>query len=213
MALRAAERSKLPATRDGLAKSSSAPRAAAVATRAIPLKLAPLLQPYRKEGRLSLRVERMHQRARLSRGRNNGDGSWSLASDELDDLEYLSPEGIADAQSLSVRIIGLDQDGTTLAIVEVPIQPGAKPSGSTQGAAAAAVAREQDAAIQHLRDELASLKAVLVERDIELANARRACERAEAETSRETLASELVAARESWQRELEQRLADAAARA
>jgi hypothetical protein len=155
----------------------------------------------------------MHQRARLSRGRNNGDGSWSLASDELDDLEYLSPEGIADAQSLSVRIIGLDQDGTTLAIVEVPIQPGAKSPDNTQGAAVVAVAREQDAAIQRLHDELASLKAVLVERDIELANARRAGERAEAEASRETLASELAAARESWQRELEQRLADAAARA
>jgi Bacterial SH3 domain len=212
MALRAAERSKLPATRDALAKSSAS-RAATVAARAVPLKLASLLQPYRKEGRLSLRVERMHQRARLSRGRNNGDGSWSLASDELDDLEYLSPEGIADAQSLSVRIIGLDQDGTTLAIVEVQIQPGAKPPGNTQGAAAAAVAREQDAATQRLHDELASLKAVLVERDIELANARGPGERAEAETSRETLASELAAARESWQRELEQRLADAAARA
>src|ERR1700678_223243 len=57
MALRAAERSKLPATRDGLAKTPSASRATAVAVRAIPLDLAPLIQPYRKQGRLSLRIE------------------------------------------------------------------------------------------------------------------------------------------------------------
>jgi hypothetical protein len=211
MALRAAERGKLPVTRDGLAKSSSAVRAAAVAARAIPLKLAPLLQPYRKEGRLSLRVEHMQQRARLSRGRNNGDGSWSLASDELDDLEYLSPEGMGDAQSLSVRIIGLDQDGTTLAILEVPLLHGGKPASAGQGGAATAVARDQDALIERQRDELKSLKSVLAEREAELANIRHAAERKETELSPDNLASELAAARESWKRELEQRLADAAA--
>jgi hypothetical protein len=212
MALRAAERGKLPATRDGLAKSSSAVRAAAVAARAIPLRLAPLLQPYRKEGRLSLRVERMQQLARLSRGRNNGDGSWSLATDELDDLEYLSPEGMGDAQSLSIRIIGLDQDGTTLAILEVPISSGGKQPSAAQGGAATAVAREQDALIQRQRDELKSLKAALAEREAELANMRRTAERAETELSRDKLAAELTAARESWNLEREQQLAEAVAR-
>ena len=213
MALRAAERSKLPPTRDGLAKSSSAVRATAVAARAIPLRLAPLLQPYRKQGRLSLRVERMQQLSRLSRGRNNGDGSWSLASDELDDLEYLSPEGMDDVQSLSIRIIGLDQDGTTLAIVEFAISPSGKQEGAAQrgAAATAAVAPDEDALIQIQRDELESLKSVLAEREAELASIRRPTEAADTELSREKLASELAAARESWKRELEQLLAEASA--
>jgi hypothetical protein len=206
MALRAAERGKLPATRDGLAKSSSSGRAT-LAARSIPVTLAPLLQPYRKEGRLSIRVERMHQLARLSRGRNNGDGSWSLASDELDDLEYRSPEGIVDAQSLSIRIIGLDQDGTTLAILEVPILFGEKQPSATPEGTAPAVAGDQDVLVQRQRDELKSLKSLLGERDAELAK------RADFEVSRDTLASELSAARASWESEMHRQLADAAARA
>ncbi len=214
MAICAAERGKLPATRDGLAKNSSAVRAAAVSARAIPLGLAPFLQPYRKEGRLSLRVERMQQLARLSRGRNNGDGSWSLATDELDDLEYLCPEGMGEAQSLSVRIIGLDQGGTTLAIVEVPISASAKPASTTQNSNAAnAISREQDALIQLQRDELKSLNASLAEREMEIAQLRQAVERPDKEPARDTLASELAAARESWKRELEQLLADAGTQA
>jgi hypothetical protein len=120
MALRATERAKKPAAKDVPAKSASGP------SRAIPLALAPLLLPYRKHGKLSLRVERMPQRARLSHGRNNGDGSWSLASDELEDLEYLAPEGSDGADTLSIRIIGLSQGGTTLAILDVPVSPAAR---------------------------------------------------------------------------------------
>src|ERR1700690_2522820 len=62
--------------------------------RTLPLSLAPLLTPYRRHGRLSLRVERVPQLARLSGGRNNGDGTWSLASDELEGLNYLVPEDL-----------------------------------------------------------------------------------------------------------------------
>ena len=213
MSLRAAERGKLPASRDGLAKSSSTGRAAAVAARAIPLTLAPLLQPYRKEGRLSLRIEHMQQLARLSRGRNNGDGSWSLASDELDELEYLSPEGAVDVQSLSIRIIGLDQDGTTLAILEVPIFAGGNEPSVPQIGGVATTSAAQVALIQSQRDELNSLKIVLAEREAELSNIRRSGEQAEPELWREKLASELLEARESWKHELEQRLSEAAAQA
>jgi hypothetical protein len=51
---------------------------------AVALELAPLIAPYRKHGRLSLRVERLPPRARLSHGHDNGDRSWSLRPDELD---------------------------------------------------------------------------------------------------------------------------------
>ena len=155
----------------------------------------------------------MHQLARLSRGRNNGDGSWSLASDELDDLEYLTPEGMGDVLSLSIRIIGLDQDGTTLAIVEVPISTGGQLPDAKGAVSTAAISREQDAIIQRQRDELASLKFIVAEREAELADARRMADSARDEPSRDILASELSAARESWKRELEGLLTDAATRA
>ncbi|MGD0867329.1 MAG: hypothetical protein ABSA49_17440, partial [Rhizomicrobium sp.] len=205
MALRATVRGKMPATRDAMAKSVTGPRAAP-SSRTIPLQLAPLLLPHRKQGRLSLRVERMHQLARLSRGRNNGDGSWSLASDELDDLEYLIPEGLNGAQTLSIRIIGLDQDGSTLAILDVPILPGTEQAGPRD-----AMGRDQEALLQRQRDELKSLRASLAEREAEIANLHRAAEQAESEFSRQNIASELASARESWQREAQQQLAAAVA--
>jgi len=64
---------------------------APVVQKTIPLDLASLLVPYKRQGRLSLRVERVPQRAKLSAGRNNGDGTWSLASDELEDLTIWFP--------------------------------------------------------------------------------------------------------------------------
>src|SRR5882672_11171873 len=93
------------------------------APRAIPVNLAPLLSPYKRHGRLSLRVERLPQLARLSAGRNNGDNSWSLSPDQLEDLTYLPPEGMNEAHSLAVRIIGLDGGGSTLAVVDLPVSP------------------------------------------------------------------------------------------
>src|SRR5450631_1149934 len=108
-------------------------RSAAFAlARSIPLDLVPLLLPYKKHGRLGLRIEQLRQRARLSRGRNNGDGSWSLASDELEDLAYQPPEGTAEARSLTIRIIALDQEGTTLALLDFPLLPGKDQAGTTR---------------------------------------------------------------------------------
>src|SRR5882672_5997114 len=68
----------------------------------IALDLGPLVAPYRKHGRLSLRVERLPHRARLSRGHNNGDRSWSLMSDELEGLSYLPPKEAAGACTLGI---------------------------------------------------------------------------------------------------------------
>lgn len=92
---------------------------------AVPIELAPLVAPYRKHGRLSLRVERLPPRARLSRGHNNGDRSWSLMSDELDNLSYLPPKGGSDSCTLAIRIVSLD--GGTLALLDFPVVPGESP--------------------------------------------------------------------------------------
>src|SRR6266571_4174734 len=97
---------------------------APAAQSAIAVKLGPLLSPYKKQGRLSVRIERLPQLARLSAGRNNGDNSWSLTLDELEDLAYLPPEGMHEAHSLAVRIIGLDGGGSTLAVLDFPVPAG-----------------------------------------------------------------------------------------
>jgi hypothetical protein len=100
--------------------------------RTIALDLVPLLTPYKKHGKLSLRVERVPQQTRLSKGSRNSDGSWSLTRDDLDDLDYLVPEGVEGARVLSVRVVGLAA-GNTLAVLEVPV--------SEDGAAAVVAAR------------------------------------------------------------------------
>jgi hypothetical protein len=96
----------------------------ATTIRVVPLELAPLIAPYRKRGRVSLRIERMARRSRFTAGHNNGDGSWSLASDELEDLHYMLPEDVDEAHILAVRIIALDSgDASTVAVLEVPVTP------------------------------------------------------------------------------------------
>ena len=77
--------------------------------RSIPLDLLPLLKPFKKSGRLALRIERLPQRAKLSAGRRNSDASWSLASDELEALNYLPPSIIQAAHELTIRIMKFDE--------------------------------------------------------------------------------------------------------
>src|SRR5579863_7932979 len=67
---------------------------APIVQRMVPVDFRPLLKPYRKAGRLCLRIERLAQGAKLSAGRRNTDNSWSLASDELEDLHYLISSNI-----------------------------------------------------------------------------------------------------------------------
>src|SRR2546430_12647203 len=97
---------------------------------AIAIKLGPLLSPYKKQGRLSVRIERLPQLARLSAGRNNGDNSWSLTLDELEDLAYLPPPGMVEPHSLAIRIIGLGGGGFTLAVVAFPGSAGMPGTGT-----------------------------------------------------------------------------------
>jgi len=97
---------------------------APVEQKTIPLDLASLLTPYKRHGRLTLRVERMPQRAKLSAGRNNGDGSWSLASDELEDLNYLVPSNLCGGHELAVRIMSFDNSAAlTLKVIPLAIPP------------------------------------------------------------------------------------------
>lgn len=156
-----------------------------VARRGIPLDLVPLLSPYKGKGRLTLRVERMPRAARLSAGRNNGDNSWSLTLDELEDLEYLPPEGSTNAHTLALRIVARDDDGaSTLVVLDLPISPdtvGSSPAANLRGAPAVAVSSGDNTQARQLRDELAKAAAALAARESELAEAQQRTERAEAE--------------------------------
>ncbi len=169
----------------------------------IPLKLAPLVAPYKKHGKLSLRVERMPQQARLSAGRNNGNNSWSLTLDELEDLAFLPPDSMEQAPTLAVRIIALDHDGETLAVLDLPVAAEAI-SPIQAGADSGALAQ-----LQRLHDELARTKAALASREAELARR----EPGPTEATREKLDAELAAARAAWKSELDERLAAAATQA
>ncbi len=180
----------------------------------VPLDLWPVIEPYEEHRGLSVRVERLAHGARLSKGRNNGDRSWSLAPDDLDDLEYLPPAGAYEAHKLAIRLISLEgSSGATLALIDFPI---AAHLPSEAEAAAPAVAVESpidlvDPDAQRLRDELAQMKFSLATRDAELARIRSAAE--EADRSRQELMTQFAAAEAAWDRELQERLTVAAAEA
>ena len=127
---------------------------------AVALELAPLIAPYRKHGRLSLRVERLPPRARLSHGHNNGDRSWSLRSDELDGLSYLPPKGALPSCTLAIRVVSLD--GGTLALLDYAVgdETAAPPATAPRHAP-----EVDQAELRKLRDELAGAKARAAEQE------------------------------------------------
>jgi hypothetical protein len=185
---------------------------AAAALRVVPLKLGPLLAPYRKHGRLSLRIERMPQLARLSAGRNNGNGSWSLGGDELDELSYMVPES-AGAHSLAIRVISVDRAaGNTLAVLDYRVSlDGMARAPDGEAPAPSAAPALDGAALRPLRDELAAARATLSARENELAEMRRCAELAEAELTKHRANAERAAAHADWKAELDERLTAAVA--
>lgn len=143
-----------------------------VAPRAVPLELKALISPYRKHGRFTLRIENLPQSARLSAGQNNGDHTWSLALDELDDLLYFPPAGVDKEHAIAIRVITRDETGaSTIALIDhriicpsddehvVPSLPHRVARNSEP-----IEIRQDDA----LRKEISLLKGTLAERDLEL---------------------------------------------
>ena len=183
----------------------------------IPLVLAPLLSPYRQHGHLSLRVERLQNGARLSKGSNNGDRTWSLTVDDLDGLTYLPPEGMDEAHTLAIRILSLDgEHGATLAVLDLPVSPGDALSGLAPPVAAAPGSDadvDDDVEVRRLRDQLVEVKASLAAREAELAEMRQMLEHARAEGLKQATETDLTAARTAWEAQLKERLAEAAAEA
>ncbi len=137
--------------------------------RVIPLHIAPLLKPYRKYGRLSIRVERLPNQARLSSGRNNGDNSWSLTYDELEDLNFLAPESADIYKPLAIRIISLDDgNASTLALLDYQIAKRESPADSATGPFSTAPDPALSTEIKQLKRELDHLRQALSARESEL---------------------------------------------
>ena len=166
---------RVPETAEELAAMPARASAdSAASARAIPVNLSPLISAYRKRGRFMLRVENLPQSARFSAGQNNGDGTWSLALDELDELVYFAPKSTAGGDhTLSIRLIAKDEtEAFTLALIDFPIigvsdREGAgfpKPvaHGTAQG---------------QLEEELRELQTQLAARDAELSQLRASAER------------------------------------
>jgi hypothetical protein len=200
----------------GSAKRSSAAVAADTLARddedgpvEIALNLAPFLAPYRRNTRLTIRVERLPHRGRLTRGRNNGDRSYSLMPDELDGLSYLPPEGMNEPHTLTVRLINLEGgEGATLAVHDYPIEGKAAEGSAVEkpDAAAKPVSDARNSAeLRRLRDELGRLQTELGAREEELEVTRAEFELAE--QSRQRVEAELSAARAGREKELRDRLA------
>lgn len=190
-----------------------------IATESVALNLAPLVAPHRKQGRLSLRIERMPQGTRLTRGTRNNDNTWSLASDELDGLEIQVPANTKKEFKIGVRVISLI-NGSTLVAVDVPIKPGDGVAGATVGPAPLLTMSPADAAeLTVLRQELAAAKEALVARDSELAERLAAAATAAATQFQQTLAkaetawtenenARLASIQQQWQEKFGEALAE-----
>ena len=163
---------RIPETAEELAEMPTrASPDAAVASRAIPIDLRPVISAYRKRGRFMLRVEKLPQLARFSAGQNNGDGSWSLLLDELEDLVYFAPKTVSGDHTLAIRLIAKDEtEAFTIALIDFPIR-------GADAARAAPSARADAPLPDDVRNELHQLKATLEARESELIQLRESAER------------------------------------
>lgn len=174
---------------------------APVVERTVPLDLLPLLKPFKRAGRLSLRIERLPQRAKMSAGRRNSDGSWSLASDELSDLNYLVPSNAPAEHELTIRVMGFEEGApTTLKVLQHPIR---LEEPSDPSALDEAICRSSEVHDPVLRSQLGEMQSLFAVRESELVELRKAVQQAKSES-----AAELQKARAAWEQELHQRLAE-----
>ncbi|HKQ45067.1 MAG TPA: hypothetical protein VJS47_06720 [Rhizomicrobium sp.] len=174
--------------------------------RSVPLELAPLLAPYKRHGRLSLRLEYVPQMARLSAGRNNGDGSWSLASDELEGLMYQVPGNQAREHTLLLRVMSFkDGDASTLKILHIPVgfEEVVEPAGEDEAETAG-----PETSDPILHNELGRMQSLFAVRESDLAELRAALAQARSEKD-----AALAQARAAWDAELLERMSQAVAKA
>ena len=164
------------------------------------LILRPLLAPFKGRGRLFLRIEKLPQRASLSAGKRNSDGSWSLASDELDDVTYQVPPQAAGDHVLTIRVTALDGgEATTLKVLDFPIS-------FSKPVAVAPVANETGRDQHGAASQLAHMQSLFAVREAEMGLLHAQLEQEQHERARD---AELI--RQRLQSEFDQRSDQAAA--
>ncbi len=176
--------------------------------RSIPLKLAPLLTSYKSHGRISIRVERLPHRTRLSAGQNNGDQSWSVSLDELAGLAYQFPSDIRESPTLAVRVI--NRDGATVAVLDYRVSPSdavLDMACDPDETAREAAARTASAEIHDLRAELAKAKTELSARESAFVELQQRTARNWEERSQKLIDEALVKSRTEQDAEIAKHLA------
>lgn len=172
---------------------------APIVQRKIPVDFRSLLKPFKSAGRLSLRIERLPQGAKLSAGRRSTDNSWSLASDELEDLHYLVSSNVAPDHELTVRVMTFQDDlVSTLKVVQYAI--------SASDAVPAKTGRDPQGHDPTIRSQLSEMHSLFAVRELELVELRAALQRAISEKD-----AELEQARNAWALELDRSVAEAVA--
>jgi hypothetical protein len=176
---------------------------APVIERSVPVDFRPLLKAHKKAGRLSLRIERLPQGAKFSAGRRGEDNSWVLASDELEDLDFLVSASVARDYQFTVRVMAFEGgEISTLKVLEFVVRAGDEAAPAQEASPQAG--RDplgQDPAPHRQTDEA---QALLTAREAELTALRIALE--EAESAKET---EHAKARSEWEVEVHRRIAEA----
>lgn len=178
--------------------------------RSVPLRLGPLLGPYKGHGRVAVRVERLPYRTRLSAGQNNGDQSWSVLLDELGDLCFQFPSDLQDAPTLAIRVI--NRDGGTVAVLDYRVSlSDASPEPDRQGGETPRATPED--AIRGLHAELAKAKEELSARESAFVELQQRAARNWEEQSQKRIDEALGAASSQWEADTEKLLAAATDRA
>ena len=178
--------------------------------RAIPLDLTPIVEPYKGSSRrLAIRVERVPPLARLSRGRNNGDGSWSLATDELEGLAYIAPENFRSTHTLSVRVVSVE-DAATVAVLDYAVSPNVTPMDLLPARIASGRAASNETKLSRIEDELERVRAALTAHESVLAETLQKAGQAAAGASHEAIERELAKARADWEAERDRQLGETA---
>jgi hypothetical protein len=164
-----------------------------------PVDLSPLVEPFRGNGRLSLRFEGLPPRARFSNGNRASERAWSLTPEDLPGLSYvLAPDTDID-HALTLRVVGLER-GDTLGVQTVrmkdvlgattPPSPSSKPD------------RGSDDLRAHLDESKKSLSSL----ENQLADALKVIQKLSEPSGRDA-GADLETARAQWKADEAERLA------
>lgn len=164
-----------------------------------PVDLSPLVEPFRGNGKLSLRFEGLPPRARFSNGNRASERAWSLTPEDLPGLSYvLAPDTDID-HALTLRVVGLER-GDTLGVQTVRMK-------DVLGAAASpSPSAKPDRGSDDLRAHLDESKKSLSSLENQLADALKVIQKLSEPSGRDA-GADLETARVQWKADEAERLA------